>query len=45
MLIKCYDSETDGRARFTAHTAFTDPSSGADAPPRESVEVRTLAFF
>jgi hypothetical protein len=45
MLLKCYDSETDGRARFTAHTAFTDPRTPEDAPARESVEVRTLAFF
>ena len=45
MLIKCYDSETTGRARFTAHTAFTDPSSPPDASARESIEVRTLAFF
>jgi hypothetical protein len=45
MLIKCYDSETDGRARFTAHSAFDDPTSPADAAPRESIEVRTLAFF
>jgi hypothetical protein len=44
MLIKCYDSERD-RARFTAHSAFDDPNAPADAPPRESIEVRTLAFF
>jgi len=45
VLIKCYDSLEDGRARFTAHTAFRDPTTPADAPPRESIEVRTLAFF
>lgn len=45
MLIKCYDSELDGRARFTCHAAFDDPTSPADAPDRESIEVRTLAFF
>lgn len=44
LLLKCFDSATD-RARFTAHTAFDDPTSPADAAPRESVEVRTLAFF
>jgi len=43
-LIKCYDSKTDGRARFAPHTAFTDPSAPADAPPRESIELRTLVF-
>jgi hypothetical protein len=45
MLLKCYDSAQDGRARFTAHTAFDDPSSPPGAPPRESIEVRTLVFF
>ena len=45
ILIKCYDSANDGRARFTAHSAFDDPASAPDAPSRESVEVRTLAFF
>jgi hypothetical protein len=45
VLIKCYDSATDGRARFTAHGAFDDPTTPAGAPPRESIEARTLAFF
>jgi hypothetical protein len=44
MLLKCFDSDP-ARARFTAHTAFDDPAAPADAPPRESIEVRTLAFF
>lgn len=44
LLMKCYDSET-GRARYTAHTAFDDPTTPPDAPPRESVEVRTYAIF
>jgi hypothetical protein len=45
VLIKCYDSARDGRARFTAHGAFDDPTSPSDAAPRESIEARTLAFF
>ena len=45
VLIKCYDSEKDGRARFSLHSAFEDTTTPADAPPRESIEVRTLAFF
>ncbi len=45
ILIKGYDSEVDGRARFTLHTAFDDPTTPADAAPRESIEVRVLAFF
>jgi hypothetical protein len=44
MLLKCYDSARD-RARFTAHSAFDDPTSPANARSRESIEVRTLAFF
>ena len=39
-----YDSDRTV-ARFTAHTAFDDPTSAADAPARESIEVRTLVFF
>lgn len=45
MVFKCYDSATDGRARWTAHSAFDDPTSPADARPRESIEIRTLVFF
>jgi len=44
LLLKCYDSKTDGRARFAPHTAFTDPETPADAPPRESIELRSLVF-
>jgi hypothetical protein len=45
LVFKTYDSATDGRARWTAHAAFDDPASASDAPPRESIEIRTLAFF
>ncbi len=44
LLIKCYDSRTDV-ARFTPHTAFENPLTPPDAPPRESIEFRTIAFF
>lgn len=44
LLLKCYDSKTDGGARFVPHTAFVDPTTPADAPPRESIELRTLVF-
>jgi len=44
ILIKCYDSAEDGRARFTAHSAFEDPTAPADVLPRESIELRTLVF-
>jgi hypothetical protein len=45
LVFKVYDSLKDGRARFTAHTAFDDPSAPPNARPRESIEIRTLAFF
>jgi hypothetical protein len=45
MLIKCYDSADDGRARFVPHSAFVDPTTPAGAPPRESIELRTLVFY
>jgi hypothetical protein len=45
VLIKCYDALKDGRARFSLHSAFDDPTTPADAPPRESIEVRSFAFF
>jgi hypothetical protein len=45
ILLKCYDSNDDGSARFTAHTSFEDPNSPANAAPRESIEVRALVFW
>ena len=45
ILLKCYDSKEDGRARFSAHSAFDDPTSPPDAAPRESIEVRALVFW
>ena len=45
LLIKCFDSARNGIARFAPHTAFEDPITPAQAAPRESIEVRTLAFF
>jgi hypothetical protein len=44
LLLKCYDSRTDGPARFAPHTAFEDPTAPADVLPRESIELRTLVF-
>jgi hypothetical protein len=46
LLLKCFDSRDDGAvARFAPHTAFTDPTTPADAPPRESIELRTYLIF
>jgi len=40
-----FESLKDGRARWTAHSAFKDPTSPPNAAPRESIEIRTIAFF
>ncbi len=45
LVFKVYESLKDGRARWTAHTAFADPTAPPHARPRESIEIRTLAFF
>jgi hypothetical protein len=45
LVFKVYDSATDGRARFTPHTSFEDPSTPPGAGPRQSIEARALAFF
>ena len=45
LLLKTYESERDGRARFLGHSAFDDPNTAPDAPARESIELRTIAFF
>ncbi len=45
IVFKVFDSLKDGRTRWGAHTAFDDPTSPPNARPRESIEIRTLAFF
>src|SRR5215470_7303983 len=45
LVFKVFDSEKDGRARFTPHTSFEDPTSPPNAAPRQSIEVRAFAFF
>lgn len=45
LLLKTYDSECDGRARFMAHSAFDDPDTPQGARMRESIEIRTMAFY
>src|ERR671927_356225 len=45
IVFKVYDSEKDGRARFTPHTSFQDPSTPAGAAPRQSIEARALVFW
>lgn len=43
MLIKCFDSKVDGRARRVPHSAFVDKENENESP-RESIEVRALVF-
>jgi hypothetical protein len=45
ILLKVFDSDKVTPARFTPHSAFTDPTMRPDAPPRRSIEVRVIAFF
>ncbi|MEK9671781.1 MAG: CmcJ/NvfI family oxidoreductase [Rhodospirillaceae bacterium] len=45
MLLKCFDTATDGRARYSAHTGFNNPHAPKGTPPRESIEVRTMISF
>ena len=45
LVFKVFDSAKDGRARFTAHSSFEDPTTPPGAPARQSIEARTLAFF
>ncbi len=45
LLLKCYDSCADGRARFMPHTGFQNPACPETFIPRESIEARTLVVF
>jgi len=45
IVFKVFDSQKDARARFTPHTSFDDPTTPRGAPPRQSIEARSLAFF
>lgn len=45
LLFKGFDSDKSAKARFTAHTAFDDPSGPPIVLPRESIEVRALVFL
>jgi hypothetical protein len=44
LLLKCYDSASNGRIRLSSHTAFADPRVDETAPPRQSIEPRALVF-
>jgi len=44
LVFKVYDKKADG-PRFVFHTAFDDPMTPANPPPRKSIEVRAIAFY
>ncbi|KAF2214330.1 hypothetical protein CERZMDRAFT_37850 [Cercospora zeae-maydis SCOH1-5] len=43
LLIKCFDSKLDGRARWAPHSAFNLPDD--QGAPRESIEIRCLVLW
>lgn len=45
LLLKTFDSATDGRARYMPHTAFVDPATVPGTEKRQSIESRVLAFW
>ncbi len=45
LVFKVFDSDASVASRFTAHSAFDDPLTPANAPARESIESRTFAFW
>jgi hypothetical protein len=45
LLFRCYDSTEQGQARFVPHAAFRDSTAPHTAAPRESIELRCLAFY
>ncbi|MGK0273521.1 MAG: hypothetical protein ACI88H_004202 [Cocleimonas sp.] len=45
ILIKGYDTDLSGVARFTPHTAFEYPNQDESAKPRHSIEARAFAFY
>jgi hypothetical protein len=44
LVFKLFDSDAD-TVQFTAHSAFEDPNTPPDAAPRQSIEVRTIAYL
>ncbi len=44
LVFKLFDSDPDA-VQFTAHSAFEDPNTPPDAAPRQSIEVRTIAYM
>jgi hypothetical protein len=45
LVLKVYDSQVNGVARFTPHSAFDLPDTPPDAPLRQSIEIRCLVTY
>jgi hypothetical protein len=45
LVFKQFDAQVSGVARFTLHAAFDHPQPPADAPRRESIELRCLVVY
>jgi hypothetical protein len=45
LMFKCYDSLTEGVARFTPHSSFANPECPVEFVPRESIEARTIVIY
>ena len=45
LIFKVFDTSQEVDVRFPAHTAFSDPNTSPNAPARQSIEMRALAFF
>ena len=43
-LFRLFDSDPDA-VQWTGHSAFEDPTSPPDASPRQSIEIRTIAYL
>lgn len=43
-VFRLFDSNPDA-VQWTGHSAFEDPASPPDAPPRQSIEIRTIAYL
>jgi hypothetical protein len=44
LVFKLFDSDPES-IQFTAHSAFDDPNTPPDAAPRQSIEMRTIAYL
>jgi hypothetical protein len=44
LVFKLFDSNREA-TQLTAHSAFEDPNAPPDAAPRQSIELRTIAYL